>query len=56
MSQTVCAEVRAVSDRLAGADVGPALERVAAEADADLGFRLFLRAVKQTPVAISAER
>ncbi|MFD5540893.1 hypothetical protein ACFWIJ_24515 [Streptomyces sp. NPDC127079] len=56
MRKAVCAEVRAVSHRLAGPDVGAALERVAAEADADLGFRLFLRVVKETPVAVTMER
>ncbi|MEU9456345.1 hypothetical protein [Streptomyces sp. NPDC048277] len=56
MRKAVCAEVRAVSHRLTGSDVGAALERVAAEADADLGFRLFLRVVKATSVAATMER
>ncbi|MEW1779247.1 hypothetical protein [Streptomyces sp. NPDC086777] len=56
MRKAVCAEVRAVSHRLTGSDVGTALERVTAEADADLGFRLFLRVVKATPVAVTMER
>ncbi|MEU9157182.1 hypothetical protein AB0D59_43225 [Streptomyces sp. NPDC048417] len=56
MRKAVCAEVCAVSHRLTGSDVGAALERVAAEADADLGFRLFLRVVKETPVAVTMER
>lgn len=56
MRKAVCAEVRAVSGRLTGSDVGAALERVAAEVDADLGFRLFLRVVKETPITISMER
>ncbi|MEU9342788.1 hypothetical protein AB0D74_16430 [Streptomyces sp. NPDC048278] len=54
--KAVCAEVRAVSHLLTGPDVGAALERVAAEVDADLGFRLFLRVMKETPVAVSLER
>ncbi|MGY5008687.1 hypothetical protein ACWCY6_11465 [Streptomyces sp. 900105755] len=56
MRKAVCAEARAVSHRLTGPDVGAALERVAAEADADLGFRLFLRVVKETPVDVTMER
>ncbi|WP_181801504.1 hypothetical protein [Streptomyces shenzhenensis] len=56
MRKAVCAEVRAVSHRLTGPDVGAALERVAAEVDADLGFRLFLRVAKETPVTVSMER
>ncbi|MER5527144.1 hypothetical protein ABT075_21520 [Streptomyces sp. NPDC002677] len=56
MRKAVCAEVRAVAHQLTGSDVGAALERVAAEVDADLGFRLFLRVVKETPVAVTMER
>ncbi|WP_234540027.1 hypothetical protein [Streptomyces shenzhenensis] len=56
MRKAVCAEVRAVAHRLTGPDVGAALERVAAEVDADLGFRLFLRVVKETPITVTMER
>jgi hypothetical protein len=62
----VLAEIRAVGPQLAAAasergplmvpDVVPALERVAADVDPDLGYRLFLRAMKVYMVTISEAR
>ncbi|MGW1728192.1 hypothetical protein ACWCQK_35545 [Streptomyces sp. NPDC002306] len=56
MRNAVCAEVRALGAQLTGPDVVSALERVAVEVDADLGFRLFLRVVKATAVRIALEQ
>ncbi|MGW1723250.1 hypothetical protein ACWCQK_10040 [Streptomyces sp. NPDC002306] len=56
MRDAVCVEVRALAAQLTGPDVVSALEHVALEVDADLGFRLFLRVVKATAVRIALEQ
>lgn len=57
---TVGAEIQAVADGLERAvavpDIVPALLRVVHEVDADLGFRMFLRAVKAYSVPVEKER
>ncbi|MEU0846844.1 hypothetical protein ABZ387_02590 [Streptomyces flaveolus] len=56
----VVAEIQALATELTGAtglrDLVPGLVHVAGRTDADLGFRLFLRALKTHPVRISKER
>lgn len=57
---TVVAEIRALAPALTAAaglpDLAPALERVAGHTDADLGLRLFLRALKAYAVQVPKER
>ncbi|MGW2721962.1 hypothetical protein [Streptomyces sp. NPDC001492] len=50
----ILAEIRASAGELPG--LTPALEEVAARADLDLGFRLFLRALKTAAVPVPEER
>ncbi|MEV7997198.1 hypothetical protein AB0O67_36585, partial [Streptomyces sp. NPDC086077] len=56
----VVAEIRALAVELTGAaalrDLAPALLQVAGQTDADLGYRLFLRALKAHSVRVSKER
>ncbi|MFI5681633.1 RNA polymerase sigma factor [Streptomyces cellulosae] len=56
----VVAEIRTLARDLAGAaalpDLAPGLEHVVTQADADLGFRLFLRALKAFSVRVSKEQ
>ncbi|GGK51229.1 hypothetical protein [Streptomyces flaveus] len=56
----VVAEIRGLAAELTGAsalpDLVPGLEQVATRADADVGFRLFLRALKACSVRVSKER
>ncbi|MFF7599786.1 hypothetical protein [Streptomyces mirabilis] len=56
MREAVLVEVHAVSGTPNGPQVAPALERVVAEVDADLGFRLFLRVLKASAVPVALER
>jgi hypothetical protein len=55
MRQAVLAEVRAVLGTPPGPQIAPALERVVAEVDADLGFRLLLRVLKAYAVPVALE-
>ncbi|MFF4400093.1 hypothetical protein [Streptomyces sp. NPDC001480] len=50
----ILAEIRASADELPG--LAPALEEVATRADLDLGFRLYLRALKTAGVPVPEER
>ncbi|MFF4356155.1 hypothetical protein [Streptomyces sp. NPDC001604] len=50
----ILAEIRASAGELPG--LAPALEEVAARADLDLGFRLYLRALKTAAVPVPEER
>ncbi|MGW1543785.1 hypothetical protein ACWCPM_26695 [Streptomyces sp. NPDC002309] len=60
LCRAVVAEIRALAVGLTGAagqpDLVPGLLRVAGQTDADLGFRLFLRALKANSVRVSKER
>jgi hypothetical protein len=60
MREALLSEIRAAEQDLARVvplpEVVPALRRVVAEADADLGFRLFLRLLKAYGVRISKEQ
>jgi hypothetical protein len=60
LCREVVAEIRGVAADLAGAcaspDLVPGLEQVVALADADVGFRLFLRALKACSVRVPKER
>ncbi|MFD3315560.1 hypothetical protein [Streptomyces sp. NPDC058694] len=52
----VLAEIRSSADELAAPGLVPALEEIAGRADLDLGFRLFLRALKTASVPVAEER
>ena len=60
LSESVLAEIRSAASALTRAvperDIVPALGKVVAQADADLGFRLFLRALKACPLPVDEDR
>lgn len=56
LCREVVAEVREMAGASGGPDLAAGLEQVVVRADADLGFRLFLRVLKVRAVSVSKER